>query len=136
MWRASSTSATLFAMIWPVVVLGMVVQAPAPVAKAQQAIAQDPKNPAFHLGKCRALASASRHNEAIPACTESLRLRPDDAEALRDRGHYYLNLGRVEPGLADLSRAANLAKTDRGAYYHLGVAYYLKGDFARAAAAY
>src|SRR5262249_49849902 len=96
----------------------------------------DPKDSEFHLGKCRALAAVSRHNEAIPACSESLRLGPNNAEALRDRGHYYLNLGEIEPALADLTRAAGLARTDRGVYYHLGIAYYLKGDFSRAAAPY
>jgi Flp pilus assembly protein TadD len=146
-------------MMWSIVVLAVVVQASALATKAQQAfakandyvkqqqydkavgafdeaIALDPKNAEFPLGKCRALAAASRHKEAIPACSESLRLRPDNAAALRDRGHYYLNLGQVEPALADLTKAAGLARTDRGVYYHLGVAYYLKGDFAHAAAAY
>jgi tetratricopeptide (TPR) repeat protein len=146
-------------MIWPIVALAIALQASAPATRAQQAFAQatdyvkqqqydkalgafdeaialDAKNPEFHLGKCRALAAASRHKDAIPACTESLRLRPGDAGALRDRGHYYLNLGQVEPALADLTRAAGLAKTDRGVYYHLGVAYYLKGDFAHAVTAY
>ena len=146
-------------MFWTTVLLAAVLQAAAPDARVQQAVAQadnylkqqqydkavaafdqaialDPKNPEFPLAKCRALASASRHKDAIPACTESLRLRPDNAEALRDRGHYYLNLGQVEPALADLTRAEKLAPKDRGVYYHLGVAYYLKGDFARSAAAF
>jgi tetratricopeptide (TPR) repeat protein len=146
-------------MLWSLVVLTALVQTSAPASKGQQAfvqandyvkqqqydkaiaafdeaIALDPKNAEFPLGKCRALAAASRHAEAVAACGESLRLRPDNAEALRDRGHYYLNLGQVEPALADLTKAAALAKTDRGVYYHLGVAYYLKGDFGRAADAY
>ncbi len=109
-------------MIWPLIVLFAVPQASA--------------QPDEYLAKCRSLAAASKHQEAIAACTESLRLHPDNPEALRDRGHYYLNLGQVEPALADLTRAAELAKTDRGVYYHLGVAYYLKGDFAHAATAY
>src|SRR5262249_4179824 len=114
-WRAPSRSARLLPMVWPIVVLAAVVQASAPSTKAQQAFAQandyvkqqqydkalvafdeaialDPKDSEFHLGKCRALAAVSRHNEAIPACSESLRLGPNNAEALRDRGHYYLNL--------------------------------------------
>ena len=146
-------------MIWAIVVLAALVQTTGPVSKAQQAFAQandyakqqqydkairafdeaialDPNNAEFPLGKCHALAAASRHTDAIAACSESLRLRPDNAGALRDRGHYYLNLGQVAPALADLTKAAALAKTDRGVYYHLGVAYYLQGDFARAAAAY
>jgi Flp pilus assembly protein TadD len=149
----------IWTMTWPIVVLIAVLQTSAPLGRAQlaflqgndyvrqqqydkaleafeEAIALDPKNAEFPLGKCRALAAASRHEQAIPACSESLRLNPGNAEALRDRGHYYLNLGQVEPALADLTRAAALAPTDRGVYYHLGVAYYLKGDFARAAGAY
>ncbi len=55
---------------------------------------------------------------------------------LRDRGHYYLNLGRTGPGLADLVQAVALSPRDRGVYYHLGLAYYLQGDFANAATAY
>lgn len=96
----------------------------------------DPTNAASHLQKCRALAGLRRHEEAIPACTESLRLAPDNSEGLRDRGHYYLNLGKIGLGLADLKRAEFLNKDDRGIYYHLGMAYYLEGDFANAAAAY
>jgi tetratricopeptide (TPR) repeat protein len=59
---------------------------------------------------------------SIPACSESLQLGPDNAEALRDRGRYYFNLGQVEPALADLTKAAGLARTDRGVYYHLAKA--------------
>jgi len=86
--------------------------------------------------KCRSLAGLRRHQDAIVACTESLRLKPDQAEVLRDRGHYHLNLGEVGPGLADLQKAESLTHRDRGVYYHLGLAYYLEGDFANAAKAY
>ncbi len=106
------------------------------LASFERAIALDPRNAESHLQKCRALAALRRHDEAIPACTESLRLKPDSAEALRDRGHYYLNLGKTDPGLADLKKAESLTKDDRGIYYHLGMAYYLKGDFANSAKAY
>jgi len=106
------------------------------LAAFDRAVALDPKNADAHLQRCRALASLRRHDEAIPACTESLRLRPDSSEALRDRGHYYLNLGRIEPALADLQKALSLRRDDRGIYYHLGMACYLKGDFASAAKAY
>ena len=101
-----------------------------------KAIGMDPKNVDLYLGKCRALAAASRHKDAIPVCSESLRLNPNNAEALRDRGHYFLNLGEVRPALDDLMRARQLAPRDRGVYYHLGVAYYLQGNFAEAAKAY
>jgi Flp pilus assembly protein TadD len=106
------------------------------LAAFERAISLDPKNAAFHLQKCRTLAALRRHSEAIPACTESLRLSPNNSEALRDRGHYYLNLGKVDLGMADLEKAESLVKDDRVIYYHLGLAHYLKGDFAAAAKAY
>jgi tetratricopeptide (TPR) repeat protein len=106
------------------------------LAAFERAISLDAKNAEFHLYKCRTLAALRRHSEAIPACTESLRLNPNNSEALRDRGHYYLNLGQINLGMADLKKAESLVKTDRGIYYHLGLAYYLKGDFASAAKAY
>ena len=102
----------------------------------ERAIRLEPTNADAHLQKCRALAGLRRHEEAIPACTESLRLRPGAPEALRDRGHYYLNLGRVDLGLADLRDAASMRTNDRGIYYHLGMAYYLRGDYPEAAKAF
>ncbi len=101
-----------------------------------RAIAIDPASAGARLLTCRSLAALRRHEEAIVACTESLSLRPGQADVLRDRGHYYLNLGRTEPGLADLVQAVALSPRDRGVYYHLGLAYYLQGDFANAAKAY
>jgi tetratricopeptide (TPR) repeat protein len=106
------------------------------LAAFERATAVDPANPDAYLLKCRSLAALRRHAEAVDACSESLRLLPDQPETLRDRGHYYLNLGQIEPGLADLQKAESLTTRDRGVYYHLGLAYYLKGDFPRAASAY
>jgi len=106
------------------------------LAAIERAIAVDPANPDPYLLRCRSLAALRRHAEAVDACTESLRLLPDQPETLRDRGHYHLNLGQVEPGLADLQKAESLTARDRSVYYHLGLAYYLKGDFPRAAGAY
>jgi tetratricopeptide (TPR) repeat protein len=106
------------------------------LAAFERAVALDPRNADSHLQKCRALAALRRHEDAISACTESLRLKPNNTEALRDRGHYYLNLGKTNLGMADLKKAESLKKDDRGIYYHLGMAYYLKGDFANAAKAY
>jgi tetratricopeptide (TPR) repeat protein len=106
------------------------------LAAFERAIALEPNSGTAHLQRCRVLAGLRRHEEAISACTESLRLNPGVPEALRDRGHYYLNLGRVELGLADLREAESLKKDDRGIYYHLGMANYLKGDYAEAAKAF
>jgi tetratricopeptide (TPR) repeat protein len=106
------------------------------LAAADRAVAVAPHEAQGYSLRCRALAGLRRHEEAIAACGESLRLNPGDPHALRDRGHYYLNLGKIDPALADLREAESRTKMDRGIYYHLGMAYYLRGDFKEAAAAY
>ncbi len=124
----------------PALAEGVVLARNAEHAKAisafDRAMALEPGNAAAPLLKCRSLAGLRRYDDALAACGESLRLQPDGAEALRDRGHYHLNLGHLDEGLADLQRAETLSRRDRGTFYHLGLAYYLKGEFARAATAY
>ena len=144
------------AMIPAFVVALAVLQAAAPTTPAQQAFAEgnrlalqskfaeaivqfdraialDGKNAEMHLAKCRALAGEDKREDAITACTEAVQLDPKNEEAIRDRGHYHLNLGQIDAGLADLTKAQALAPNDRAVYYHLGVGYFIKGDFAHSA---
>ncbi len=101
-----------------------------------RALALDPKNADFHLARCRTLARLQRHEEAVGSCSTSLELRPGDASALIDRGHFYLNLRKLDLALADLTRAESLTKDDYGLFYHLALARYLSGEFGKAAEAY
>ena len=106
------------------------------LAAYDRAIKADPNQPEFYLEKCRALSNLQRQPEAVPVCSEALRLRPNYVQALRDRGHLQINLGKYPAALADLKKAESLDKSDRGIYYHLGLAYYLTGDFKEAADAF
>jgi tetratricopeptide (TPR) repeat protein len=124
----------------PAVAEGIVLQRGREHAKAvesfDRAIAIDASDADAHLLRCRSLASLRRYDDALSACGAAVQARPENAEALRDRGHYLLNTGQVEAGLADLLKAESLSRGDRGVFYHLGLAYYLKGDFANAATAH
>jgi tetratricopeptide (TPR) repeat protein len=106
------------------------------LASYNRAIQLDPKQPEFYMEKCRALAGLQRQAEGVSACSEAIKLRPEYAMALRDRGHLQINLGKYPEALADLKKAESLDKTDRGIYYHLGLAYYLTGEFKDAATAF
>ncbi len=106
------------------------------VASFDRALAIDARSADAQLLRCRSLAALRRYDDAVVACGVAAQIQPDNAEALRDRGHYFLNLGQVEAGLSDLQKAESLARDDRGVFYHLGLAYYLKGDFANAAKTY
>jgi tetratricopeptide (TPR) repeat protein len=106
------------------------------LAAYERAIALEPNNPDFHLGRARALARLARHTESVEECTTALRIKPDSAIALRDRGHYYINLHRVREAIPDLERAEQLEKKDREIYYHLGLAYYIQRDFRHAVPAW
>src|SRR5512134_2386521 len=98
-----------------------------------RAIALDAKNADFHHARCRTLARLQRHAEGIESCTKALELKPDSAPVLIDRGHYYINLRGLDLALADLGRVAATKLEDYGLYYHLALALYMKGDFAKAA---
>ncbi len=103
------------------------------LAGYEKAIALEPNNAEFHLGRARALARLSRHADAISETTKAAQLDPKNPTALRDRGHYLINLHRTGEAVKDLARAEQMEKNDREIYYHLGLAHYILGDFRRAA---
>ena len=105
----------------------------------------------------RRTAYLGQYRKAIDIYSNGLSHHPDSAELLRHRGHRYLTIRELVPAIADLERAARLIEgtEDRvepdglpnarnvptstlhsNISYHLGLARYVKGDFAGALAAY
>ncbi len=105
----------------------------------------------------RRTAYLGRYHEAIEIYTRGLQTFPDAPQLLRHRGHRYITTRQFDLALADLQRAAELAKGQpdvveadglpnaagvptgtlhTNVYYHLGLAHFLVGDFAAARAAY
>lgn len=105
----------------------------------------------------RRLAYLGRYREAIQVFGEGIRKHPNDARMYRHRGHRYITVRRFDRAIRDLRTAARLARNridevepdglpnaqniplttlQGNVYYHLGLAYYLRGDFTRAAGAF
>ena len=105
----------------------------------------------------RRLAYLSLYNEAIEVYTKGIEIHPDAPELFRHRGHRYISQRKFDKAIEDFNQAAALAEgiDDRiepdglpnklniplstlkfNIWYHLGLAYYLKGDFAKAENAY
>lgn len=127
------------------------------LAAARAALDRAPDDPEARLWVGRRLAYLGRYREAIAIFTDGAGRFPNDARFLRHRGHRYITVREFDNAIADLERAdALVAGTpDRiepdgqpnarnvplttlhsNIRYHLALAYYLKGDFARAAPAW
>jgi tetratricopeptide (TPR) repeat protein len=106
------------------------------VARADAALAADPRNVDLLLAAGRARDAAWRYTEAVDLYTRALAIAPDDVRLLRFRGHRYVSTRRFDAAVADLERAASLAPSSFDVQYHLGLAYYLRGEFDKAAGAY
>jgi tetratricopeptide (TPR) repeat protein len=105
----------------------------------------------------RRMAYLGRYKDAVRVFSSGLVLHRNDARLYRHRGHRYLTLRCFDDAIRDLETAAKLVagKPDEvepdgipnakniptstlqsNIYYHLGLAYYLKGDFGRSLQAY
>ncbi|MFL5540855.1 MAG: tetratricopeptide repeat protein [Longimicrobiaceae bacterium] len=104
----------------------------------------------------RRAAAAGHYREAISLFTEGIRKHPRDARFYRFRGHRWITVRRFDRAVVDLERAVRLTRgqpdppepdVNPGAagplstlqgniWYHLGLAYYLRGEFVRAAPAF
>ncbi len=105
----------------------------------------------------RRLAYLGRYRDAIAAYTAGLEKHPESFRLLRHRGHRHITVRDLDKAIADLGRAAELIEgvpdeiepdgapnaqnkprstSHSNIWYHLGLAWYLKGDYGKAADAW
>lgn len=125
------------------------------VDSAKTASDTAPDDPAKLIWYGRMLGTASRFDEAVAVFEDGAKRFPDDPRVHRFLGHRYITLRRFDDAIASLERAARLAaplpdelepatkpggaeleSMKHAIYYHLGLAHFLKGDFASAEVAY
>jgi len=130
--------------------------AEANLQSAREALGTAPDNADAILWLGRRAAVAGHVREAIDVFTRGIAKFPVDARFYRHRGHRYVTVREFDKAIADLTKASQLiaGKPDEpepstadpkvmssetlhyAIYYHLGLAHYLKGDFAHALPVY
>lgn len=121
--------------------------------EARRLVIADPRDPDALIWFGRRTAYLGRYRDAIAIFSTGMALHPDDARMYRHRGHRWLSVRELDRAIADFDRAAALVRgrpdevepdglpNARGIptstlqsniWYHLGLAHYVKGDFARA----
>lgn len=129
----------------------------ADLAAAREAFDKAPGSADAAIWVGRRTAYLGRYREAIDIYTAAITKHPADPRLYRHRGHRYISVREFDNAIADLSKAAELVANrpdevepdgqpnakniptstlKTNIYYHLGLAHYLKGDFAKAADAY
>lgn len=129
----------------------------ADLAVALEAKAAAPNRVENWIWLGRRLAYLGRYRDAIAVYTTALEHWPDSYRLYRHRGHRWITVREFERAIVDLERATELiatrpdsiepdgapnphgiprSTTHSNIWYHLGLAYYLKGDFERARRCY
>lgn len=107
-----------------------------PIARAQRAVAAEPRNVQRYIELGTAQAGARQMREAVETFTRALAVAPNDPMLLRWRGHRNLSVRAFDKAMADLTRGYGLDSTNYGILYHLGVLRFVGGDFNAAADAF
>jgi tetratricopeptide (TPR) repeat protein len=106
------------------------------IARAERALAADPRNVQRFIDLGIAQSNARQFREAIETFTRGLAVSPNNALLLRWRGHRYLSVREFDRALDDFTRGARLDSTIYGIWYHLGIVRYARGEFGAAAEAF
>lgn len=129
----------------------------AKLAEAKEEARKKPESADALIWLGRRAAYPGDYKEAIKIFTAGIAKFPQDARFYRHRGHRYITLRCFDDAIADLEKASKLIKgkpdevepdglpnarniptstLQSNIWYHLGLAYYLKGDLKKAAKAY
>ena len=106
------------------------------IARAQAALASDPRNVDRIIALGVAQSGVRQFREAIETFTRGLEIAPNNAMLYRWRGHRYLSVREFDRALADLTRGLALDSTNYGILYHLGIVRFVRGEFDLAADAF
>ena len=127
------------------------------LAEAMVALEARPDDIEALIWAGRRLGYLARYREAVDLYSEGIQSFPEEPRLYRHRGHRFLTLRQFHRATADLEIAARLMSdlpdqvepdglpNERGiptstlqsnVWYHLGLAYYVQGEFAAARAAY
>jgi len=144
---------------WPMPAMSPEVRGPreAALAVAREAYEARPDDADALIWVGRRLGYLGRYREAIDVFSQGVRKHPRDARMLRHRGHRWITLRDFDRAIRDLERAATLERgrpdqiepdglpnarntptstLQSNIWYHLGLAYFVKGDFEPALRAY
>jgi len=127
------------------------------LAVAQAGYDKNPNAPENIIWLGRRFAYLWRYREAIEVYSKGIAQHPNYAKLYRHRGHRYISIREFDKAIADLEKAAKLIQgvpdeiepdgapnqyniptstSHSNIWYHLGLAYYLKGDFKNALRCY
>lgn len=118
---------------------------------------QNPDSLDYIIWYGRRLAYLSKYKESINIYTEGLRKHPNSYQLLRHRGHRFITIRQFDKAIKDLEEAAfyvrgmepmiepdgmpnkkniPLTTVQYNIWYHLGLAYYLSGNYDKAISSY
>ena len=107
-----------------------------PIARAERALAADPRTVQRFIDLGIAQSGARQMQEAVQTFTRALAVAPNEAMLYRWRGHRNLSVRNFDASMADLTRGYGLDSLNYGILYHLGVLRFVRGDFNAAADAF
>lgn len=121
--------------------------------EARRMMLANPRDPDAVIWLGRRTAYLGRYRDAIAIFSAAIALHPDDPRMLRHRGHRWISVREFDLAIADFDRAVAMVRgkpdevepdglpNARGIptstlqsniWYHLALAHYVKGDFAKA----
>jgi tetratricopeptide (TPR) repeat protein len=127
------------------------------LAQAEAEYAKNPKSEEAIIWLGRRQAYLWRYRDAIDTFSKGIALHPKSYTLYRHRGHRYITVREFDRAVSDFEKAAALIEnvpdevepdgapnkygkprstSHSNIWYHLGLAYYLKGDFTNALRAY
>lgn len=106
------------------------------VVNAKAAVNADPENAEKWMELGLAYAAEGYYREATECYSHAISIDPFDWRFYRHRAHRFISCHLFADGAADFTIATRLNPTDWNCWYHLGLAFFLMGNYERAAEAY